>query len=344
LALFPLARPALARPALAAILLAAAVLAPAWGQTPSPSAVQTPAPALAPLPPAAPAAVPPATAKAQGVAQAKPGAAAAPEGKRVSVKDFLAGLHYQDGTVEIGNKIATIALPAGYRFLDRDEAEKVLMNLFGDPGGSTTLAGMVVPSALSLADPKGWAVIIHYEEGGYIADAGTAPLDPQGILAEMRADIDRQNVTRMQVQAPPMELTGWVVHPFYDAAEHTLRWATGIRGGQPPADSINYKLRILGRQGSIALTVWAPKSQLTEIEAFMPTLALATQFTQGNRYTDFRPDKDPVATYGIRSLIAGRTEEKAGSKAMWKSLADNAGYLLAGLGIAYLIGRYRKNG
>lgn len=37
-----------------------------------------------------------------------------------------------------------------------------------------------------------------------------------------------------------------------------------------------------------------------------------TAFNEGNRYTDFNPQMDKVAAYGIGALIAGKVAAKAG--------------------------------
>ena len=48
------------------------------------------------------------------------------------------------------------------------------------------------------------------------------------------------------------------------------------------------------------------------IEAKAPTILGMVDFTDGNRYADFKPGTDKVAAYGIAGLIAGGVLAKAG--------------------------------
>ena len=59
-------------------------------------------------------------------------------------------------------------------------------------------------------------------------------------------------------------------------------------------------------------------SQLQDIEAKAPTILGMVDFTDGNRYADFKPGTDKVAAYGIAGLIAGGVLAKAGFfKLLW---------------------------
>src|SRR4051812_31391891 len=68
-------------------------------------------------------------------------------------------LHFQKGTVSLKNDLATLSLPEKFRYLPPDDADTVLVKLWGNPPGEKTL-GMVVPADQSVLSDEGWAVII----------------------------------------------------------------------------------------------------------------------------------------------------------------------------------------
>ena len=58
--------------------------------------------------------------------------------------------------------------------------------------------------------------------------------------------------------------------------------------------------------------------QLHDIEAKAPTILGMVDFTDGNRYADYKAGTDKVAAYGIAGLIAGGVLAKAGFfKLIW---------------------------
>jgi uncharacterized membrane-anchored protein len=75
---------------------------------------------------------------------------------------------------------------------------------------------------------------------------------------------------------------------------------------------LNYDIRVLGRSGFFEVSILAAVPQLREIEAKAPAILGMIDFTDGNRYADFKPGTDKVAAYGIAGLIAGGVLAKAG--------------------------------
>ena len=49
-----------------------------------------------------------------------------------------------------------------------------------------------------------------------------------------------------------------------------------------------------------------------QVRAAAPDLLAMTEFTEGNRYSDFKPGVDKVAAVGIGGLIAGKVLAKTG--------------------------------
>jgi uncharacterized membrane-anchored protein len=78
---------------------------------------------------------------------------------------------------------------------------------------------------------------------------------------------------------------------------------------------------------------------LPQVNANMDNILPAVNFTEGNRYSDFNPDIDKVAAYGIGGLIAGKALLKAGILAkiglvlakFWKLIAIGFVAFFAGI-------------
>ena len=69
-----------------------------------------------------------------------------------------------------------------------------------------------------------------------------------------------------------------------------------------------------------------------------------TNFTDGNRYADYNPSTDKLASYGLAALVAGGLASKAGlfAKLGVLLLAGKKFIVLGVLGLAAFIGRLFK--
>ena len=230
--------------------------------------------------------------------------------QEIDPEAFNASLKYQSGTVSLRNGLATLNLPAGYRYLDPDQAQRLLVEGWGNPPGDKPL-GMIVPADLNPMTDEGWGVIITYVEDGYVEDDDAAKIDYDALLTEMQASTREENTEREKAGYPSMELVGWAERPHYDAAAHKLYWARELKVGGFDAHTLNYDVRVLGRQGVLSLNAVAGMSQLPAVQRDMQGVLGFVEFNEGNRYADFS-DGDKVAAYGIGALVAGKVAAKAG--------------------------------
>ena len=221
-------------------------------------------------------------------------------------------LKYQDGEITLRGDLAKLRLPRELRYLSPDDATTVLERIWHNlPSGVKTL-GMLVPAAIPIIEPNSWAVIITYEEDGYIKDDDAKKLDYDDILKNMREDVKASNAEREKQGYPKIELVGWAAAPRYDAAAKKMYWAKELKIEGAPENGLNYNIRVLGRRGVLVLNAVAGMAQLPEIEAATPTILGAVDFQEGHRYADFQPGKDKVATYGLAALVAGGVLAKTG--------------------------------
>ena len=221
-------------------------------------------------------------------------------------------LKYQDGEVTLRGDLAILKLPRELRYLGPDDAATVLERIWGNPPSRAKTLGLLVPAAIPIIAPNSWAVIITYEEDGFVKDDDANKIDYDDLLKTMREDVKAGSVERVKQGYEAIELVGWATPPRYDADAKKMYWAKELKFGNAPDNTLNYNIRVLGRRGVLVLNAVAGMAQLPEIETATPTILRAVEFQEGHRYADFEPGKDKVATYGLAALVAGGVLAKSG--------------------------------
>jgi len=228
----------------------------------------------------------------------------------LSAKELDPRLRYRRGEVVLGNSLATLQIPADYRYLDPHQTDQVLQ-AWGNPPDPETL-GMIVPSSASPLAADGWAVVITYDERGFVKDNEAATLDYDKLMKQMREAVAEDNKQRKEAGYGTFALVGWAEPPRYDSAAHKLYWAKELAFAGESLHTLNYNIRILGRGGVLVLNAVATMEQIGDIKKATPDVLSMVNFTTGHRYADFVPGKDKVAEYGIAALIVGGIAAKAG--------------------------------
>jgi uncharacterized membrane-anchored protein len=229
----------------------------------------------------------------------------------MTVDEFVASLNFQQGEIVLPNGFATLQLPDRFRYLNPEDAERVLVQAWGNPPGHETL-GMLFPSEMSPVGENSWGVIITYEDDGYISDKDADSINYDELIEQMKEGSANDNKERIKQGYEAVELIGWAAQPFYDKGTHKLYWAKEFNFGGEPDNTLNYNIRILGRQGTLDLNAVAGMSQLSEIEKNMQLILDATNFIEGHRYADYDPKIDKAASYGIAAIVAGGLAAKTG--------------------------------
>ena len=270
---------------------------------------------------------------------------AAQEQEQITAEQFLASLNFQTGTITLPNGVATLNLPEGFHYLSPEDTERVLVTAWGNPPGNETL-GMLVKAPEDVLADESWAVVIAYEEDGYVSDEDADSIDYAQMLTDMQESSREANAARVEAGYDEVELVGWAAPPRYDKAAKKLYWAKELRFGDIPVHTLNYNVRILGRKGVLVLNLVASMPQLQEIETVIPTVLEMTNFNPGHRYSDFDPSIDKVAAYGIGALIAGKVAAKAGlfAKLGVLLLALKKLWIILIVGIGAFFGRLFRRG
>jgi uncharacterized membrane-anchored protein len=231
---------------------------------------------------------------------------------RAEAEALAATLKYQQGEIVLQNGLATLRVPEGFRFLDRADANKVIVQMWDNPPPpGDDLLGML----MSETGPFGhdaWAVVISYEKDGFVRDQDAEAIDYRDLFKQMKEGIHQSNPERTRQGYPTMELVGWAAPPRYDHDSHKLYWAKELKFGGESENTLNYHIRMLGRSGVIVLNAVASMWQLPQIESSTPGILSAIDFSPGNQYADFDPKSDKIATYGLTALVAGDVAAKTG--------------------------------
>lgn len=249
-----------------------------------------------------------------------PDAAAAAAARFAAVRKLAAELKPVQGEVVLSGGVAKATLPDSLRYLNAADTKTVLTKIWGNPDGGDTL-GMLVPVGFDPLADDSWAVIMTFEEDGYVKDDDAAKIDYTKMLAEMREGVAEGNEERKKQGYEPIELVGWAKPPHYDATAKKLYWAKDLKFGSSSEHTLNYNIRMLGRRGVLVLNAVAGMKQLAQVEAATPGILGAVNFQDGHRYADFTESTDKVATYGVAALVAGGIAAKAGFfKVLWVGL------------------------
>lgn len=233
---------------------------------------------------------------------------------------FDASLKYQHGEVTLPNGVAKLTIPDSFRYLGPDDAQRILEQAWGNPNGAGT-QGMLFPSEVSPLDAHGWGVVITYDEDGHVSDEDADSIDYDALMKDMQEGEKAVNAERAKHGQGPVELVGWAARPYYDKAARKLHWAKELRVPNAPEHTLNYNIRVLGRQGVLVLNAVSGMSQLPTIQERMQDVLAFTEFNAGYGYADFDPAIDKTATYGLAALVAGGIAAKAGLFAKLIALA-----------------------
>jgi len=227
------------------------------------------------------------------------------------LKKLISSLNFQQGEITLSNGLARINVPETFAYLDTKGTRTVLEDLWGNPPDPEVL-GMIVPKNFNPFAEKSWAVVITYDESGYVKDSDADSINYNNLLRDMQKDAVKANKEREKQGFAPVEIVGWAEPPHYDKAANKLYWAKELAFGGEETHTLNYSIRVLGRRGVLVLNAVAGMPQLAEVEQEMPQVIDMVNFQEGHRYADFNPKIDKMAGYGLAALVAGGVAAKTG--------------------------------
>ncbi|WP_266203517.1 DUF2167 domain-containing protein [Pontibacter kalidii] len=243
---------------------------------------------------------------------------------QLQIQEIENSLSYQYGEIALGDGLAKITVPEGFKYLDAEQSEYVLTELWGNPASGTTM-GMLVPQDKGVLDDDVWVFDIEFDEIGYVEDKDAGDIDYTELLASMQEDMLAVSRERMANGYEEIQLIGWASDPYYDQESKILHWAKELKFGESETNTLNYNVRILGRRGVLMLNAIANMESLPAVKQNIPLIISSVAFEQGHSYFDFNPDIDEVASWTIGGLVAGKVLTKVGFFALilkfWKVIA-----------------------
>ncbi|MCC2636305.1 MAG: hypothetical protein K0Q68_24 [Moraxellaceae bacterium] len=237
--------------------------------------------------------------------------AAEPDAPRFDPDAFEASLQYQTGQVTLPNGKAVLNLGERFRYLSPADTARVLEEAWGNPAGPKT-QGMIVPATVGPVDEGGWGVIVQYDDSGHVGDKDASEINYDELLATMKEETGEANVERSKAGYQTVDIVGWASKPYYDSARNRLHWAKELHFSGEPQNTLNYNIRVLGREGVLVLNAVAGMDQLASIRPDLDAMVTVADFTPGHRYADFQEGSDRSAEYGLAALVAGGVAAKAG--------------------------------
>ncbi|GAA5215741.1 DUF2167 domain-containing protein [Corallincola platygyrae] len=217
----------------------------------------------------------------------------------------------QTGEILLPGSMARLSVPENFYYLDPQDSEKVLVDIWGNPPGTGAL-GMLFPAETTPFDTDSWGVVISYAEDGYVSDEDAFNIDYDELLEDMQSDTREESKEREAAGYGSIDLIGWAARPYYDQSRHQLYWAKELEFDHHPDHTLNYSIRSLGRKGVLEMNFVAGMEQLDEINSNLESVLTMVNFVEGHRYQDFDSSVDNVAAYGLGALVAGKVASKTG--------------------------------
>ncbi|MDR2283476.1 MAG: DUF2167 domain-containing protein [Sphingobacterium sp.] len=249
--------------------------------------------------------------------------AESPDSTEIAIKEIEQSLKYQTGTIKLKEGHGTLIVPKGFHFLDKEQSSYVLSDLWGNPEDNSII-GMLFPTNIGVLDDHSWGFTISYDPMGYVNDNDANTINYDDLLASNKKDILAENQERLGAGYGSIELVGWASTPYYDNNKKVLHWAKEIKFDGDSANTLNYNLRILGREGIYLINAVASMNELPEVNKNVDQLLASVKFDEGYRYEDYT-DGDQIASWTVGGLVAGKILAKTGFFAailkFWKVIA-----------------------
>jgi uncharacterized membrane-anchored protein len=277
-------------------MCAALAASSAWAQTEA-----------TPVTPTAPVQSEAAPAPAEAAPAAADPAAMTPEQQEYlsQATAFYESLHRQTGVIAVADGKVQLNIPETHYFVGADDARRIIVDTWGNPPNSADGVEGIIFRADANPMLGAWGALVQYAAEGHVPDDEANTIDYANLMRDMQQGVEQENTWRTQNNYPTLTLVGWAESPHYDQASHKLYWAKDILFGGENIHTLNYDIRVLGREGHLVVSFVATMEELELIRSEAPAVMAMADFTAGNTYADYREGVDQRAAYGIGGLIAG---------------------------------------
>jgi uncharacterized membrane-anchored protein len=240
-------------------------------------------------------------------------------------------MKYETGSIALSTGIAKLNVPAGFKFLNAQQSNYVLTDLWGNPPQNGIL-GMIFPESGGPMGKGSYAFVITYDGSGFVKDDDADKINYDELLKDLQKEEVEENKERVKQGYEAINMIGWASKPFYDKTNKVLHWAKNLHFTGQDENTLNYEVRILGRKGVLSMNAVATMSELDAVKKDIDKVLAMPSFTEGNMYKDFDSKTDNVAAWTIGGLVAGKVLLKVGFWAViGKFLVAGWKFILIGL-------------
>lgn len=214
----------------------------------------------------------------------------------------VVGAQASDGPATIDlSGVATLRLPAGYRFHDRASTAEML-RAWGNYAEGSELGCVVTISAID-----NFTCVVSFDPVGYIPEAELRHLDGDQLLECLRFGTRAANQMRQQQKLEVVEFEGWLEPPRYDPERHQVNWTIGGRVGQRAVANLNS--RLLLRHGYLSFNLLCAEADVATFAKEMQALLDGVKVLEGQAHADHQ-SSDQVCRTGLLALVAGVAGEQ----------------------------------
>lgn len=239
---------------------------------------------------------------------------------------------------------ASITVPEGFVFLDRDEAKRLMTVYWDNPEErASDLLGALVPSYAKAYYQIDVAYFISFDNCGYIKDDDANSIDYDEMMKNIQEGEKEENE-----QIPEeyrLTTLRWEFAPKYLAGSHVLVWAKRLASSSG-SEVVNYDMRLLSKDGLVSIMAVVDPYDSEEVKQREQSVINCLSFDEGYAYADFDPSRDRVSEWTLGGLVIGSILAKSGFFAKvglillkgWKLIA----LAVAGIGGAWFKKKKKK--
>lgn len=221
-------------------------------------------------------------------------------------------MEYQHGEIRLQNGHAIINVPDGFKFINAKQSQYILEDLWQNLPDESVL-GMIVSDSFHINRMvNSWVFVVTYDAMGYVKDDDADDINYDDLLADLKESQTKANMERKKLGYGELNIVGWASKPFYDKEKKVLHWAKELSVAGESDNTLNYDVRVLGRNGVLSLNALASMDQLETVKKNIPAILNMASFEKGHTYSEFNPKVDEVAAWTIGGLVAGKVLAKAG--------------------------------
>jgi uncharacterized membrane-anchored protein len=237
----------------------------------------------------------------------------------------------------------SMRLDPSLRFIDAEETVRIMIKDWGNPAAHVMEQdplGMIV--AQNFPEKTRWGIVITASHDGHIPDQDADHIQRNNLLQILRKEYLRMNKQRKAAGSAPVTRLDWALEPQYHPESHSIVWAKDLSFGRDGSRTLNYAVRILGRENAIHLNAVGSMDQLEVITQSMQSVLAGSVFDEGFRYEDFNPLYHRTAAYGLTGLVTGHVQTRISPiENLWQNMIGSSNLMVAGLfGFAVALGRW----